>query len=118
MKTPLFLKLSVLSTLLFLISFPFGIIAQDLLINEFMASNVALAPEIVDYDDYSDWIEIYNNTLETINLSGYGITDDLEDPEKWKFPNGSVIPAKGYLLLWADGYNDYPRPGIKYYHLN
>ena len=92
--------------------------AQNVVINEFMASNVASTPEIVDYDDYSDWIEIYNNSDKTISLTGYALSDDLDNPEKWIFPDGTFLKAKSYLFLWADGYNDTPGDGIKYYHLN
>ena len=47
------------------------IFCQSICINEFMASNVTNYPEIVDFDDYSDWIELYNNGFEDINLENY-----------------------------------------------
>ena len=34
--------------------------AQPVYINEFLASNVTTNPDIVDFDDYSDWIELFN----------------------------------------------------------
>jgi len=92
--------------------------AQQIIISEFMASNVSTVPEIIDYEDYPDWIEIYNNSAETINLANYAITDDLNDSAKWIFPGGTLLEPKSYLLLWADGHNDSPGEGIKYYHLN
>jgi CotH protein/chitobiase/beta-hexosaminidase-like protein/lamin tail-like protein/parallel beta helix pectate lyase-like protein/type IX secretion system substrate protein len=92
--------------------------AQSLFINEFMASNVISTPEIVDYDDYSDWIEIYNDSSASINLSGYYLSDNLNNPTKWQIPPGTSIPAKGFLIFWADGFDDSPGNGIKYYHLN
>ena len=47
---------------------------------------------LIDHDgDQSDWIEIKNNTGDVLNLSGYGLTDDLRRPfkcasqtEKWQ----------------------------------
>ncbi len=92
--------------------------AQSLFINEFMASNVTSTPEIVDYDDYSDWIEIYNDSSGAIDISGYFLTDNLSYPNKWRIPNGTWISGKGYLLFWADGYDDSPSSIIKYHHLN
>ncbi len=108
--------------------------AQDqppIYINEFLASNVSIEADIVDFDDYSDWIELYNDQDSVADISGYFITDDLADPYKWQFPDGATIPVKGFLRLWADGYNDipgstysyppgYPRTNFttRYYHLN
>ena len=34
--------------------------AQTVLINQLLASNVTDHPEMVDFDDYSDWLELYN----------------------------------------------------------
>lgn len=74
-------------------------IQAQLHINEFMASNThTLSDESGEYDD---WIELYNNNSYSINLSGLYLTDDLENPTKWAFPDIS-IPGKGYLLIWAD----------------
>lgn len=91
--------------------------AQNLFINEFMASNVTAVPEIVDYDDYPDWVEIYNASSSSIDMSGYFITDDLNNPIKWQIPDGAIIRAKGFLIFFADGNNDYPHGDIKYYHM-
>jgi len=68
---------------------------------------------MVDFDSYSDWIEIYNPLDEEFDFSGYFVTDNLSDPLKWKVPRGTVIPPDGYLLLWADGFND--MPGVRHY---
>ncbi|MEZ4886051.1 MAG: CotH kinase family protein [Chitinophagales bacterium] len=72
----------------------------DLVINEFMASNDAT---VADQDgEFEDWIELYNNGSESINLEGYFLSDDAEDLMQWVFPAGTVIEAKGYLTIWAD----------------
>ena len=33
---------------------------QQIYINEFLSSNVSNNADIVDFDDFSDWIELYN----------------------------------------------------------
>ncbi|MDA9873181.1 CotH kinase family protein [Saprospiraceae bacterium] len=72
----------------------------DLVINEFMASNDMTQ---VDQDgEYDDWVELYNNSNSDINLSGYFLSDDSEDIMSWQIPAGTVISAKGYLMIWAD----------------
>ena len=82
--------------------------SQEILINEFMASNVITYPEMYDFDDYTDWIELYNPSATSYSLDGVFLTDNLEDPLKWKIPDGTVINAEGYLIIWADDYNESP----------
>ena len=68
------------------------------IINEFLTSN---SSGIADEDeDTSDWIEIYNPREVAIDLNGYWLTDEAENPRKWVFPAVS-IPAKGYLTVFA-----------------
>ena len=44
--------------------------------------------------DYSDWIEIYDPCLPTVNLDGWYLTDDPEDLTKWRFPAVSARPRR------------------------
>jgi len=76
--------------------------AQDIVINEFLASNASINQD-PDFQDYSDWIEIYNTTEAAINLDGYYLTDNLEDTTKWQIPSNTTIESRGFLLFWADG---------------
>ncbi len=87
-----------------------GISAQvpSIVINEFLASNVTTNPDMVDFGDFSDWIELYNSQDFVADISGYYITDDLNDPTKWQIPQHTVIPAKDFYFLWADGEDDIP----------
>jgi hypothetical protein len=110
-------NLPIIIAIIIIVSFN-NITSQILFINEFMASNVISTPEIVDYDDYSDWIEIYNDSSSAIDISGYYITDDLNNPTKWIIPANTWIAGKGFLLFWADGYDDVPSSTIKYFLLN
>ena len=52
----------------------------------------------------SDWIEIHNPELTAIDLNGYCLTDDPEEPDKWKFPE-ITLPAGGYLIVFASDKN-------------
>ena len=49
---------------------------HNIYINEFLAYNVSIDADIVDFDDYSDWIELYNDEGVEVDLGGYFITDD------------------------------------------
>lgn len=75
---------------------------HDVVINELMASNDEDSGIADAAGEYDDWIEIYNNTTETINLQGFFLSDDEEDLHKWAFPNGTQIAANDYLIIWAD----------------
>lgn len=62
------------------------------------------------YDnDLGSWIELYNRSDATVDLSGYSITDNERKPRKWVFPDGTSIAGKGYLVLQLKG--SLPREG-------
>ncbi|MDO4565174.1 MAG: lamin tail domain-containing protein [Clostridia bacterium] len=76
-------------------------------ISEFMASNsnFLLCPD----GAYSDWIELHNSSSSAQDISGFGLSDDSAKPYKFVFPEGTVIEAGGYLLVYSttipvDGY--------------
>jgi hypothetical protein len=71
-------------------------------LNEFVASNQA-ANRDPETGEFSDWIELYNRSAAAVDLSGYYLTDNLDEPLKWRIPDGTVIAATGFLLVWADG---------------
>jgi len=74
--------------------------ADGPIITEFVASNDA---GLVDFEgDSSDWIELHNPTAETLNLTGWFLTDDLNNPAKWELPEVELGPG-GYLVLFASG---------------
>ena len=76
---------------------------HDLVINEFVASNQEAGGGNPDpAGEYDDWIEIYNNTFQTIDLSDYYLSDDSDNPKKWIFPKETSITPNEYLIVWAD----------------
>ena len=73
----------------------------QLYINEFMASNTSTIKD-PDYNDDADWIELYNEGNSAIHLNGYFLSDNFNNPFKWKIGNINIT-AKGYAIFWADG---------------
>jgi len=57
-----------------------------------------------------DAIELHNPTLVAADLSGWYLTDDAHYPWKYRFPNGTVLPAGGYLSVDESLFN--PNPGL------
>ena len=52
--------------------------------------------------EYDDWIELYNKGTESVDLSGYFMSDGDGELAKWQFPDGTSIAPDGYLIVWAD----------------
>ena len=75
------------------------------IINEFLASNLSAYPDNSDFEDYSDWLELYNPAGTNVVLTNYYLTDDLTQPFKWLIPASATIPANGYLMVRADGFD-------------
>ena len=86
---------------LLLILIPLQLVkSQKIAINEIMASNRST---ITDEDgDFPDWIEIFNSGNDTVNLEGWGLSDDYDNPFRWTFPRVILEPSE-YLLVWASG---------------
>ncbi len=78
--------------------------AQNLYINEFMASNSSTILD-PDFNDYADWIEIYNAESFAVNIKDYYVTDNLNNPQKYKIPVDIIIPPGDFILIWADDMN-------------
>ena len=75
----------------------------DLYINELQSSNLATVQD--NMGDYDDWFEIYNPNSFEVDIAGYFVSDDTMDPMKDRINIGSsstIIPAGGYLIIWAD----------------
>ena len=76
----------------------------DLRINEVMASNIGAVLD--EYGNDSDWIEIYNMGDTRVDMAGLYLTDNLDNPTKWRIPSGAPhktsIDANGFLVFFAD----------------
>lgn len=71
-------------------------------INEYCASNRFM---LDDFDNYEDWVEIYNPNPFFVNLEGYYLSDDPENPLRWEFPTVHIAPYS-HLLVICSGRDD------------
>ncbi|CAI8265333.1 MAG: Inner spore coat protein H [Polaribacter sp. SA4-10] len=72
----------------------------DLVINEIMASNTTTA---ADQDgEFDDWVELYNNSSQTVSLDNLYLSDDATDLLAWQFPAGITLAPDSYLIVWCD----------------
>ena len=83
--------------IIFLVNILYG---QSVQLNEIVSSN---ASTIFDEDgDFPDWIEIYNSGQSALQLKGYGLSDDIDEPFDWVFPKYELNPHS-FLVLFASG---------------
>ncbi len=77
---------------------------EAVVINEVMADNIVTFAD--NYGQFDDWVEIYNPLNYDVNLAGYFLSDNSENPRRWQVPSTFIdsvkIPAQGYLLFFAD----------------
>ena len=102
------------SLVFFLIALNFQLSAQKktIIINEVLASNSKGYAD--GFGEHDDWIELYNLTDSSIQLSGMFLTDDPEDPTKHEIGNSekwTSVASKEFILLWVD---DDPEQGKRH----
>lgn len=79
----------------------------EIVLNEIMADNGGV---VTNGGKNPDWIELKNNSVSAVDISGWGLTDDILIPTRYTFPSGTTVPANGYLTVWCD--SDLAAPGL------
>ena len=51
--------------------------------------------------DAGDWVELFNPSDSAADLTGWSIRDE-EDAHAWFFPPHTVLPARGFLVVYND----------------
>lgn len=72
---------------------------KRLFINEICASNTVCQ---ADDGNYYDWVELYNSSDKALDISGFGLSDHKSKPFLYTFPSNTIVPAKGYLVVFCD----------------
>ncbi len=103
--------------LLFGLTMMFSPLMSQVVINEYSASNLVGYND--NYQSQEDWIELYNTELTAVNLGGFYLSDSASNIEKWEIPEGTIIPANGYLRFWCSGRDEATSTGFNdHYHTN
>ena len=71
-------------------------------INEWMADNVSTIVNPIG-GAFDDWFELYNSGDSAVDLSGYFLSDDLDNLQSFEIPSGAVIQPREFMLVWAGG---------------
>ena len=86
---------------------------ETLIINEIMNYNTSYLPH--NGSNYYDWIELYNNSNEDINLKDYYLTTNSDNMIKWQLPDVTLKKGEYYVVM-ASG--DEKLTTSKYIHAN
>ena len=76
------------------------VLRPHLVINEYLTSNNTSAHD--EFNEFDDYVEIYNPANVAVDMSGMHLTDTLDFPAQYRIPDGVVIPAHGHLVFWCD----------------
>jgi gliding motility-associated-like protein len=87
-----------ITSLIFSFSFSFG----QVIINEYSCSNVTGITDA--YGEREDWIELFNPTGTTVNLTGWYLSDKANNLTKWMIPSGT-INSSGYKMVFCSKRN-------------
>ena len=88
-----------------------------LFINEWMADNAQTLPNPLG-GNFDDWFELYNPNPFVVDLADWSLANSLTNATKFIVPGHYLVPAEGYLMVWADnqsGQNSTNRPDL---HVN
>ncbi|MDA0304073.1 MAG: CotH kinase family protein [Bacteroidetes bacterium] len=76
----------------------------QVIINEFSASNYSLGVG----GDNEDFVEFYNEGSVAADISGYFLSDNVNNVDLFELPAGTIVPAGGYLLVICSGEGEIP----------
>ncbi len=87
----------------------------QIVINEYSSTTSTF---LDDYNEESDWIELYNTSSAEVDLKGWHLSDNKDNLAKWTFPSVKIA-ANGHLLVMASGKDlTTIAAGKKYLHTN
>lgn len=86
-------------------------------VNEWMADNGSFLANPIG-GKFNDWFELYNPADVEANLGGYYLTDSANNKNQFAIPAGTLVPAHGYRLVWADKQSSANTNGVEDLHVN
>ncbi|MDX1315574.1 MAG: hypothetical protein R3356_08735, partial [Eudoraea sp.] len=74
----------------------------QLVLNEVMSYNITFLQD--QFNEYSDWLEVYNSGTENEDLENYWLSDERLFLKKWNLPASTLQPNE-YKVYFASGRN-------------
>ena len=75
-------------------------VAADVVIAEFMASNVTTLQD--GNGKYEDWLELWNQGSSAVNLSGWKLTDSATNLTKFTFPSHTLAAGQRLVVFCSN----------------
>ncbi len=71
----------------------------QVVINEFSCSNYSLNVA----GNNEDFVELFNQSATPIDIGGWYLSDNEDNPTKFEVPAGTIVPPNGYLTIICSG---------------
>ena len=82
-------------TLLFFLAASWWVSASlraQVVVNEFSCANYSLNVA----GNNEDFVELFNETAGPIDIGGWHLSDDVDNPTKFEIPAGTIVPPNGF----------------------
>jgi hypothetical protein len=89
----------------YIISFCISILCNQSLFAQVVINEISCANQNIiadNYNEYEDWIELYNAGSSPVDLTGYYLSDNINMPTKWAIPSGVINPGAFRLFFASD----------------
>ena len=74
-------------------------LTTDIVISEIMVNNTGIVSD--GAGNHPDYVELHNTASVERDISGWGLSD--REDRLWVFPDKTVLPPDGYILVWCTG---------------
>ncbi len=72
---------------------------SEVVLNEIAACNRTPQP---GNPSLADWVELHNSGSQSVDITGWSLSDDVFTPQKYLFPPGTTLPPHAGLMVWCD----------------
>lgn len=72
---------------------------NDIVLNEIMSANAATIQD--ESGEFANWIELFNNASNPLNLNNYYLSDEIGNWNKWKL-GATTLNSGNHHIVWAD----------------
>ena len=70
----------------------------------YLVPNIVVVNEVLahSHEAATDWIELFNNSAEDLDLGGWYLSDDSGTPMKYRIADNTILPGNGYLVFYEN----------------